>query len=76
MVLGDRLQDPGRPADSVVLDVLEPQLQTGDIAAVERRLKLAGESVGVERGWRDQVEPGRLRRRNALSGVGRDQSFP
>jgi len=34
-------------------------LQAGDIAAGERRLKLLGKLIGIERGRRDQVKPRR-----------------
>ena len=64
-VLRDRLQDRGRAADRGVVDLLQPQLQAGDIAAGERLFELLRELVGVERGRRDQVEPGRRPRFDA-----------
>jgi hypothetical protein len=45
-------------SDRVVIDVLQPQLQAGDIAAGERLFEVLGETVGVESGRRDQVKPG------------------
>ena len=63
--LGDRLQNAGGAPDRVVVDVLQPQLQAGDIAAGERLVEFLRELVGVEGGRRDQVKPGRRRRFDA-----------
>jgi hypothetical protein len=71
--LCDRLQDAGGAPDRVVVDILEAQLQAGDVAAGERLFELIGETVGVERGRRDQVKPCRRPRLVALR---RNQSFP
>jgi hypothetical protein len=54
-ILGDRFQDASGAADRVVVDVLQAQLQAGDVAAFELRR----EPVRVERRPRDQLEPGR-----------------
>ena len=56
-VLRDRLQDARGAPDLVVVDVLQPQLQAGDVAARERLVEFLRELVGVERGRRDQVKP-------------------
>jgi hypothetical protein len=72
-ILRDRLQDSRGLADRVVVDVLEAQLQAGDVAAGERFFELLGETVGVERGRRYQVKPCR---RPRLVTVRRNQSFP
>src|SRR4051794_14773565 len=44
--LGNRLQNAGGAADRVVLQILEPQLQTGDIAASQRLVEFLRELVG------------------------------
>jgi hypothetical protein len=71
--LRDRLQDAGGAADCRVVDVFQAQLQARDIAAGERLCEILGKTVGVERGRRDQVEPGRRPRVIAAANV---QSFP
>jgi len=58
VLLRDRLQDPGGAADCRIVDVLEAQLQARDIAAGERLLEILGKLVRVERGRRDQIQPG------------------
>ena len=63
--LSDRLQNAGGAADRVIVDILQAQLQAGDIAARERLVKFPRELVGVEGGRRDQVKPGRRRRFDA-----------
>jgi hypothetical protein len=73
VVLRDRLQDAGGAADRRIVDVLQAQLQARDIAAGERLCEILGKTVGVERGRRDQVEPGRRSRVIAAANV---QSFP
>jgi hypothetical protein len=60
--LRDRLQHAGGAPDRVVIDVLQAQLQTGDIAARQRLFKIPGEPVRIKDGWRNQVEPGGRRR--------------
>jgi hypothetical protein len=49
-LLDDRLQDASGAPDHRVGDLLEPQLQAGDIAARERLFEFLGEAIGVERG--------------------------
>ena len=71
-LLRDRLQNASGAADRAVLDVLQAQLQARNIAAGERLFEVLGKNVGVERGRRDQIEPGR---RPRLVGAD-DQSFP
>jgi len=71
-LLRDRLQNAGRVADRAILDLFQAQLQARDIAAGERFLQLLGKNVGIERGRRDQIEPGRRPRRVSAD----DQSFP
>jgi len=71
--LRDRLQDPRRAPDRVVVDIFQAQLYAGDVAAGERLFQLLGETVGVERGRRDQIQP---RRRPRLVTLCRNQSFP
>src|SRR5580704_3910364 len=71
-LLRDRLQNAGGAADRVVLDLLQAQLQARNIAAGERFLQLPGKNVGVERGRRDQIKPGRRPRLVSAD----DQSFP
>lgn len=48
--LGDREQDVDGAADRVVIDILQPQLETGDVAAVKacssRGAKVAGSRAG------------------------------
>ena len=63
--LRDRLQDAGGAADRVVVHVLQAELQARDVAARERLVEFLRELVGVERGRRDQVKPGRRRRFDA-----------
>jgi hypothetical protein len=63
--LRDRLQDAGGAPDRIVVDVLEPELKAGDVAARERLVEFLRELVGVEGGRRDQVKPGRRRRFDA-----------
>ena len=72
-LLRDRLQDVGGAPDLLVFDILQPELQAGDIAAGERLVELLGETVGIERGRRDQVE---TRRRPRVVTGANDQSFP
>jgi hypothetical protein len=60
--LRDRAQVIAGAADRVVVDVLQAELQAGDIAARERLVKFLRELVGVEGGRRDQVKPGGRRR--------------
>jgi hypothetical protein len=72
-LLRDRLQDARRLPDRRVVAIFQAQLQAGDIAAGERLFELPGETVGVERGRRDQVKPGRRPRLVAFDG---NQSFP
>jgi hypothetical protein len=64
--LRDRLQDTGGAPDDIVVDLLEAQLQARNIAAGERLLEVLGETVGVERRGRYQVEP---RRRPRIIGA-------
>jgi hypothetical protein len=59
------LQNPGRAPDRVVIDVLEPELKAGDIAARERRVEVPREPVRVEGGRCDQIKPGGRRRFDA-----------
>src|SRR5260221_4731056 len=54
-ILCDRLQDARRAPDRVVVDILEAQLQAGDIAAGKRLFELPGKTVGVKGRRRDQV---------------------
>jgi hypothetical protein len=63
--LGDRLQDAGGAPYRVVANLLQAQLQAGNIAARERLVEFLRELVGVEGGRRDQVKPGRRRRFDA-----------
>ena len=71
-LLRDRLQNASRVADRAVLDALQAQLQARNIAAGERLFEVLGKNVGVERGRRDQIEPGRRPRLVSAD----DQSFP
>jgi hypothetical protein len=73
VLLCDRQQDPGGAANRRIVDVLQAQLQTRDIAAGERLFELPRKVVGVERGRRDQIKPGRRPRFVAAANV---QSFP
>jgi hypothetical protein len=70
--LRDRAQDRGGTADRVVVDVLQPQLQAGDVAAGERLFETGGKLFRVEGRRREQIEPGRRRRVAVTS----DQSCP
>ena len=56
-----RLQHRGRAPDRGVVDIFEPQLQAGDIAARQCLLEFFGEAVRVERRRRNQVKPRRRR---------------
>ena len=56
--LRDRLQHRGRPAHRGIVDLLEPQLQAGDIAARERLFEVLREPVGIQRRRRNEIEPG------------------
>ena len=71
-LLRNRLQDPRGTPDRGVVDLLQPELQAGDIAPGERFLEVPGKAVRVERGRRDQVEP----RRRPCFVAANDQSFP
>ena len=62
---GDRLQNAGGAPYRGVVQILQTQLQAGDIAARERLVEFLRELVGVEGGRRDQVKPGRRRRFDA-----------
>jgi hypothetical protein len=72
-LLRDRQQDAGGAANRRIVDILQAQLQARDIAAGECLFELLGKVVGVERGRRDQIKPGRRPRLVAVSNV---QSFP
>jgi len=73
MLLRERLQDAGGTTNRRVFDVFQTQLQTRDIAAGERLFEILGKVVRVERGRRDQIEPGRRPRFVFVANV---QSFP
>jgi hypothetical protein len=60
--LRDRLQDAGGLPDRGGVDLLQPQLQAGDVTAGERLLQLRRELVGVDCRRGDQVKPGGRRR--------------
>src|SRR5439155_8578333 len=51
-LLRDRLQDLRGAPDRGIVDLLQPQLQAGDIAAGERFLEVPGKAIWVERGRR------------------------
>jgi len=67
----DRHQHLAGALDRVVIDVLQAQLHRRDVAAVERRRQLIGESGGLETFGRHEVEP--AGRRLSLGG---HQSLP
>ncbi len=73
--LRDRLQHPRGAPNRGVVDLLQPELQAGGIAAGERFLEVARKAIGVERGRGDQVEPSRRPRLVARKGLN-GQSFP
>jgi hypothetical protein len=59
------LQNACGAPNRVVFHILQPQLQTGDVATGKRLVEFLRELVGVEGGRRDQVKPGRRRRFDA-----------
>jgi hypothetical protein len=67
-VLRDRLQYPRRTPDDVVVNIFEPQLEGGDIAAGEGFRQLSCKQVGVEGGRRDQIQTRRRPRRFVRQG--------
>src|SRR6266446_3976654 len=71
-LLRDRLQNAGGAADRAILDLFQAQLQARNIAAGERLFQFLGKNVGIERGRRDQIKPGRRPRLVSAD----DQSFP
>ena len=56
-VLRDRAQPVRRAADIVVADVLEAQLDAGDVAGIQRNRQRLHEGCGLDPGRRDQIEP-------------------
>ena len=63
--LGNGLQNARGAPDRIVVHILQPQLQAGNVTTRERLVEFIRELVGVEGGRRYQVKPGRRRRFDA-----------